>query len=478
MRRMRWLGLLLAFVLMGGVMVACGGSDDDADVDSDVASGQIDVDAEDVTEDDTAMEDEDSSSMDEEDEDDSVAEAEPEEEMADEDMAGGMSVDEIMADPLGVIELDADEPVEIGSMFVLSGPNESLGVDSRDGVDLAIEAFGDFLGHEIVLTAEDSQCNPEGGQTAATRLAANENIVGVIGTSCSGAAEPAIPIICEAGMAMLSPSNTAPKLTATDRPSSFGCYLRTAHNDLFQGRVAADFAYTELGLTKAATIHDGSPYAEELQNVFALRFEELGGEITAQEAVNVNDTDMSPVLTSIAATEPQAIYYPIFTAEGGFVTAQARETAGLEDVALIGADGLFSADFVEAAGDAASGVYLSGPFVGDSSLYEDFLVSLETKYGRGPLSGFHAHAYDATMILLNAALAASAETEDGGLVIGRQAMLDALYATEGYEGLTGSLSCDELGDCATGEALAVFEITEEVTADPEGTWPPDAVYQP
>ncbi len=470
MRSIRWLSLLMAIVLLGGVVVACSSDDEPEDTGSDVE--QVD---DSTNADDGEMDDEDA------DEDDDVAEGDVEDvdgEEMDEDMAGGMSVEDVMADSLGVIELGPDDPIEIGAMFVLSGPNESLGVDSRDGVELAIDTIGDLLGHQVVLTAEDSQCSPEGGQTAATRLAADENLVGVIGTNCSGAAEPAIPIVCDAGMVMISPSNTAPKLTASDRPASFGCYLRTAHNDLFQGRVAADFAYTEQGLRKAATIHDGSPYAEELQNVFALRFQELGGEITAQEAVNVNDTDMAPVLTAIAATEPDVIYYPIFTAEGGFVTAQARDTAGLEDVTLMGADGLFSADFVDAAGEAATGMFLSGPFVGDSDLYDDFLLALEDKYGRGPLSGFHAHAYDATMMLLNAAVAAAAVTEDGGLVIGRQALRDALYATTSYEGLTGSLTCDEQGDCATGEALAVFEITADVAADPEGTWPPGTVYQP
>jgi branched-chain amino acid transport system substrate-binding protein len=80
--------------------------------------------------------------------------------------------------------------------------------------------------------------------------------------------------------------------------------MRTAHNDNVQGRVMAEFAFNELGLTKAATIHDGSPYAEQLQQVFADTFVELGGEITAQEAVNVGDTDMRPVLTSIADRWP------------------------------------------------------------------------------------------------------------------------------------------------------------------------------
>lgn len=452
MFRLRWLPMILAFTLMGGLLAACG-TDDDADVDSGERTGE---------------------------EMEATAEGSDEmgEEMSEEGM---MSLEDILTDPLGIVELAEGEPIEIGAMFVLSGPDEALGVDSRDGVELAITAYGDYMGHPINLTTEDSQCSPEGGQAAATRLAANDKVIGVIGTSCSGAAEPAIPIIGDAGMVMVSPSNTAPKLTAPDRPASFAGYLRTAHNDLFQGRVAAEFAYNELGVRTAATIHDGSPYAEELQSVFASVFTELGGEVTAQEAINRNDTDMKPVLTSIAASAaspPEIIYYPIFTAEGGFVTQQARGTAGLENVVLMGADGLFSPDFVNAAGEAADGVYLSGPFVGDSAAYDAFIATLQDTYGRPPLSGFHAHAYDAAMIILNSIAQASATDADGTLIIGRQALRDAVYATDGYEGLTGRLSCDENGDCATGEALAVFLLTNAQVTDPATNWPPEAVYQP
>ncbi len=88
---------------------------------------------------------------------------------------------------------------------------------------------------------------------------------------------------------------------------------------------------------------------------------ELGGEIVSEQAVNVGDTDMRPVLTTIAAASPEFIYYPIFTAEAGFVTSQAKEVPGLENVKLGAADGSFSQDFVNAAGDAAQGMYLSSP---------------------------------------------------------------------------------------------------------------------
>jgi branched-chain amino acid transport system substrate-binding protein len=289
----------------------------------------------------------------------------------------------------------------------------------------------------------------------------------------------AIPLITEAGLTMLSPSNTAPDLTAEDRGPEFDGYLRTAHNDEFQGAVAAEFAFNELGATTAATIHDGSIYADGLRQVFEQVFTELGGEIVAAEAVNVGDTDMRPVLTTIAAAEPDFIYYPIFVAEAGFVTSQVREVAGLEDVDLMSADGALSPDFIDAAGDAAVGMYLSGPAVAEGDAYENFLAAYEEISGGAPTAGFHAHAYDAANIIMDAIEEVSVEGDDGTLYIPRQALRDAIYATEGYEGLTGVLTCNETGDCATGEALAIFAINEEVVANSADLLQlAEKVYQP
>src|SRR5439155_1283278 len=106
-----------------------------------------------------------------------------------------------------------------------------------------------------------------------------------IGSSCSSEAVPGAPILWKAGIVTVSPSNTAPKLTAADRGPDFDGYLRTAHNDLVQGKVAAEFARKSLKVGKAATIHDGSPYAEGLANAFADNFKKLGGTITSQEAI-------------------------------------------------------------------------------------------------------------------------------------------------------------------------------------------------
>jgi branched-chain amino acid transport system substrate-binding protein len=373
-------------------------------------------------------------------------------------------------DELGVVEIPDGEPINIGFWGVISGADAALGVDSQRGVEIAIDdRGGELLGHDIQLTVQDGLCTPEGGATAAQALAADTTIVGLVGSICSDETVGGIQTITEAGLTTISPSNTRPTLTAEDRDETFAGYLRTAHNDEVQGAVAAQYAFNELGVTTAATIHDGSAYAEALQQVFADEFTALGGEVTAQEAVDRGQTDMSTVLSNIAADSPELLYFPIFTAEGGFVASQSGDISGLEDTVLMGSDGLFSADFVEAAGPNAEGMYLSSPdFSAFGDQYQTFLDAYQEKYGEAPIQIFHAHAYDAANILMNAIEEVAVEVE-GTLYVPKGALRDAIYATEGHEGIIGTLSCSEVGDCSA-PVIAIYQVTEREIG---GEWPPE-----
>lgn len=380
-------------------------------------------------------------------------------------------------DAIGCVEVAPDEPIRLGYLLSISGATGFLGEDSRGSVEIAIaDRDGQLLGHPIELVGEDTLCSPEGGQAAAQKIAADPQVVGIIGTTCSSEAVAALPIISAAGLSMISASNTSPRLTDPD-PANDGVwmpgYYRTAHNDLFQGAVAADFVFNELGATKLATIHDGSPYADGLQQVAVDRFKELGGEVTFQGAVNVGDTDMRPILTELAANPPDVLYFPIFEPEGNLLASQAKEIPGLENTILIGADGLFVDSFPENTGPASVGMYLTGPHVAGSDAYQTLLDKWQENTGGPPPSGYHAHAYDGTNIMLNAIEKAAQVGDDGTLLIGRQAVRDALNATKDFPGLTGSLSCNEHGDCATGEALAIFQMGEE---ELNGNWPPPVVW--
>lgn len=365
---------------------------------------------------------------------------------------GGGGGGTTVTDSIGVVEIPAGEPIKIATIEAITGDVASLGTDQVRAVELAIDdRGGQLLGHDIELVTEDDGCAAEVGTTAAQAVVADPQILGIIGTSCSGAAVPAAEIMSAAGLVMISGSNTSPILTSdlngTAAPSYQPGYYRTAHNDLIQGKAAATFVYENLGFTKAATLHDGDPYTEGLANAFGTAFEQLGGTITLATSVNKGDTDMRPVLTEIAASGPELVFFPIFQPEADFIAQQAAEVEGLAGVAtLMAADGVLSDTFVSQ--DYTTGMYFSGPATPVGSAYDEFVGKYEAKYGEAPIQAFHAHAYDAANILLNAIEAVAVDDGSGNLQIGRQALRDAITATSGYSGLTGSITCDAFGDCA------------------------------
>lgn len=374
-------------------------------------------------------------------------------------------------DAIGCVTIGPDDPIHLAYLLVISGANETLGIDSRNGIEIAIADFGPVLGHEVRLSGEDGGCSAEGGQPAGTRLAADPTIIGVIGTSCSSEARAAVPLLSAAGFTIVSPSNTAPDLTLPGNENQHPGYFRTAHSDLIQGAAAARFAYEFLGVRNIATIHDGSLYAEQLAVVFAREFEGMGGAVTNRGAVSPEQTDMSSVLADIAAGSPELIYYPIFMPAGSFITRQAKSTAGLESTYLMGADGLFSPDVVTGTGPDIEGFYVSSPDLaafGDAYM-ASFVPAYVDMFGTEPISIFHAHAYDAAMLLLNAIEAVAVVEADGTLHIGRQALRDAMYAVAGFPGLTGNLTCSEYGDCAD-PVIAVYEYHAD-EFPPERIWP-------
>lgn len=394
--------------------------------------------------------------------------------------AGGMQAqDPVCEDAVGCVIVGPDEPVSIGYMLVTSGAVSFLGEDSLGGIELALAARDNqLLGREIELLGEDSLCTPEGGQTAAENLVSDEQVLGIIGTSCSSAAVAALPIVNRAGYVMISPSNTTPGLTEADREAGGVWqpgYFRTAQNDLQLGRVSANYAWNELGAFTLATIHDGSVYAENLQRVMAASFEENGGLLLYAGSINVGDTDMTAILTEIATRAPDVLYFPIFEPEGSFIAAQAVTIAGLQELTLMSAGGLMVASFPVNSGAGAIGMLLSGPAVAGAD-YEAFLESWREEFGDSPPGAYHAHAYDATNILLDAIEAVAEEAGDGTILVGRDALRSAIAATTDFDGITGTLSCSPTGDCATGEAIGIFKIGEAEVS--EGNWPPELIWTP
>ena len=369
---------------------------------------------------------------------------------------------------LGEVAVAAGEAIQIRSLNAISGDVAFLGIPNENGIRMAVEDYGQIHGFDVeVGTGLDDLCSADGGQAAAQMIVADEDVIGVIGTSCSGAATAAAPLISEAGMVMISGSNTSPALTS-DLAGTAGAnyhvgYYRTAHNDLYQGQAAANFALNVLGVTSAAAIHDGDPYTEGLARAFADAFEAGGGTLTGFTAVNKGDTDMVPVLTEVATGSPELLFFPIFQPEGDFIIQQSATVSGLGNTVMMAADGLLNSNFLAVA--ETEGMYFSGPDVRYGANFNestgetaaDVLADYEAEFGEAPAAPFWAHSYDAAVLLMDAIAAASYPMGDM-LMIDRAGVREYLDGVSNFSGLIGSMSCDDFGDCSSAKITVIQNI--------------------
>jgi branched-chain amino acid transport system substrate-binding protein len=384
-----------------------------------------------------------------------------------------------VTDDLGVLAIPKGAPIQIGAYWVMSGADSALGIDEQRGVEIAIkDQGGTLVGHPIKLNTEDDGCNAEGGQTAATKLASNPQIVIVLGGACSSAATPAAPILWAQGIVNVCTACSAPSLTAPDRGPQYDGFARTIASDIDQGASDARYIYTVLKARTIATVHDGSPYAQQLAKVTARNFIKLGGKVVSEEAVAPTDVDMHPVLTKVAAAKPDVFYMPIFVAAAAQLLRQSKEIPGLEHTTLIGGGSLGAAEFVEAVGPAIVGFQLCYSDVSPETMgkgYPAFVAKYRKAYGEGPISGYHANAYDAAELAIKAITKVAKTDKDGNVYIGRKALRDAVFATK-FEGLSGPISCDTYGQCASFKP-GVYEFvssdpkTFSIGKNPKKIWP-------
>jgi branched-chain amino acid transport system substrate-binding protein len=128
----------------------------------------------------------------------------------------------------------------------------------------------------------------------------------------------------------------------------------------------------------------------------------------------------------------------------------------------IGSDGCLESSFLDTVGDPISGYdyFASSPDVtayqGGDFYKNEYLPAYIDQFGK-PTSVFNAHAYDATNVLFDAIKQVAVDDGSGNLTISRTALRDAVFATSGYQGLTGTITCTPLGDCATDVTIGVFK---------------------
>ncbi|MFD1524500.1 branched-chain amino acid ABC transporter substrate-binding protein, partial [Pseudonocardia yunnanensis] len=244
----------------------------------------------------------------------------------------------------------------IGMIAPLSGGLSALGLGMKNSADLAVDQANQKCtvpGYQLAFQPEDDQATPQIAGQAATKLASDPSVVGVVGTLNSSTAQVVQPILSERDIPMISPANTGPALTmgenaATAPSRQFDNYFRVATTDLIQGPFAANYLVQTAGKKNIAVIDDGKTYGSGLAEQFSQQATKLGAKVVAREKVGERDTDFSGVITRIRALNPDAVYYGGEYPVAGPLSAQLA-AAGL-NVPLMGGDGIVDAQFVALGG--------------------------------------------------------------------------------------------------------------------------------
>lgn len=325
----------------------------------------------------------------------------------------------------------SQDAITIGVAGPMTGDQSKMGTDLKNGVSMAVaewNAKGGILGKRIILLVEDDQHDPKQAVAVANKLV-NSGAVGVVGHWNSSSSIPASTVYHQAGIVMITPASTNPGLTEQGFPDVF----RVCGRDDQQGTVAAAFTIEKLKAKRVAVLHDKTTYGQGLAEEYRKAVGEKAS-IVYFAGITQGDKDFRGILTTVKGTRPDLLFFGGVYPEAGLLIMQAREL-GLTAPMLSG-DGTIDQKFIEIAGKAAEGTYLTfSPDPEKIPFAKTFLENYHRQFGQhGPYS---IYAYDAANILLEGIAKA-------GMTQG-EAVSRSIHAIE-YHGALGDIRFDAKGD--------------------------------
>jgi branched-chain amino acid transport system substrate-binding protein len=334
--------------------------------------------------------------------------------------------------PLRVALAQTKEPVTIGAIEILTGPNNKYGVAIKNGFDLALEevnkAGGVLGGRALEIAYEDSAGNKDQAINAARQLIGAKKVPLILGPTLSNEMFAAGPVANGRKIPILGTSTTANGITA------IGPYVfRTAMPESDVIPVTLKTAKEKLGVKKVAVMYgNDDAFTKSAYDVMKAALEKLGIEVLTTETFGSKDTDFSAQLTKIKSLNPDAIVVSALVEAGSGILLAKKALGFPASVRVIGGNGLNSPKVGEIAGDAADGTIVGSPwFIGKKGpANEVFVAAYKAKYGDSP-DQFAAQAYD-TLKLVAKAITAAGEADP-------EKIKDALPATS-HQGVMGTLA--------------------------------------
>lgn len=341
--------------------------------------------------------------------------------------------------------------VRIGVIAPLDAGLTEFGEGILNSVQLLVDeanAAQEIPGWTIEVVAADDSSDPDVGLEAINTLIDDPSVVGVVGPYNSGVAAAILPPLSEAGLALISPSNTLASLTLGDQPTDpvrpYPNYFRMVASDADQAPFLAASAYTEANARKVAVVSETKAVSSDLAKDFATGFAGLGGVVTTQVVVPDGTTDFGPFLTEAIATQPDLIFFG-GEYEVAATLRQQATTAGFTG-AIMGGDGIKDPAFITAAGPAGLGTWASsvGSPLATLTSATDYVAAYEAANFTAPPTDYGPFAYDAAALIVEAIqpLLSGQTTIPSDI---RASVITAVQAAQGT-GASGPLGFDAFGD--------------------------------
>jgi branched-chain amino acid transport system substrate-binding protein len=254
-----------------------------------------------------------------------------------------------------LIAAPARADIAIALVAPITGQDAPSGEQMQRGAEAAVAAINDaggVLGQKLKLTIKDDACDPKQSVAIANALG-GEDVVAVIGPNCSGSAIPASRVYNEEGILMITPSATAPALTA----QGFGNVFRTCGRDDQQGAAVADFITKNYAGKKVAVVDDKTAYGKGLGDVVRKDLRARGFTNILDESVSRGERDYGSLLAKFKENGIDVVFYGGYYTEAGLIVRQMRDQS--MDTAFISDDDLTTREFWSITGPAGEGAFMS-----------------------------------------------------------------------------------------------------------------------
>ena len=331
----------------------------------------------------------------------------------------------------------ATQTYKLGFIGALSGPNAQLGINERNGMQLAIDqamSSGKY-NFKVVMDAQDSEGDPAKAPAAATALISDPQVIGVVGPAFSGESEAVDPSFCHASPPM--PIVTASASNGTLQKQGYTCWHRIIPNDNVEGTQGADWL-ARTGAKKVYVLNDLSTYGAGVAATMAKELKAKGVQVITNGVDGTTTKNYNPIAQTIANSGTDAMFYGGYDAQAALL-AKALQAAGYKG-RMVSGNGAKDSVFTKNAGSAGNGWFFTcgcqDATVAPSA--KAFTAAYKAKFNQDP-STYSPEAYDAANLMMDAISKAQ------GTPVTRTSLMTALNA-ENYKGITTTIKFQKNGE--------------------------------